>query len=94
MNKIHIPLDIKSLEVISQCIDKEGNILFKVRSKKNQSICHKCGKLATKPNGRAPMRYDLIALGRPFIANPDLMNRIKWNADFLPYENRMLDTLF
>ncbi|HAT8325914.1 TPA: alkene reductase [Legionella pneumophila] len=39
-------------------------------------------------------KYDLIALGRPFIANPDLMNRIKWNADFLPYENRMLDTLF
>ena len=56
MSKIHIPLDIKSLEVISQRIDKEGNIVFEVRSKTHQSICHKCGKPATKPNGRAPMR--------------------------------------
>ena len=56
MSKIHIPLDIKSLEVISQRIDKEGNIVFEVSSKKHQSICHKCGKPATKPNGRAPMR--------------------------------------
>ncbi len=56
MSKISIPLDIKSLEVISQRVDLEGNIIFEVKSKGNHSICHKCGKHATKPNGRAPMR--------------------------------------
>lgn len=39
-------------------------------------------------------KYDLIALGRPFIANSDLIERIKRNSDFIPYENKMLETLF
>lgn len=56
MNQISIPLDIKSLEIISQRIDLEGNIIFEVKSKESHSICHTCGKHATKPNGRAPMR--------------------------------------
>ena len=56
MNKITVPLDIKSLEVLSQHIDLEGNIVLKVRSTNDHSTCHKCGKPATKLNGHAPMR--------------------------------------
>jgi len=32
MAQITLPLDIKSLEIISQTIDKEGNIIIEVRS--------------------------------------------------------------
>ena len=33
MSQITLPLDIKSLEVVSQRIDTEGNIVFEVKSK-------------------------------------------------------------
>ena len=56
MNQITLPLDIKSLEVLSQRIDSEGNIVLKVRSTNDRSTCHKCGKPAPKLNGHAPMR--------------------------------------
>ena len=56
MSNFSIPLDIKSLRIVSQRVDKEGNIVFEVQSKKGQSICRKCGKPATKPNGHAPKR--------------------------------------
>jgi len=56
MAKINLPLDIKSLEIVSQSIDKKGNIVFEVRSKSRKTTCHKCGKPATKPNGRGPKR--------------------------------------
>lgn len=56
MSQITLPLDIKSLEVISQRIDTKGNIVFKVKSKNDRSTCHKCGKPATKMNGHAPER--------------------------------------
>ena len=56
MSQITLPLDIKSLEVVSQRIDNEGNIVFEVKSKNDHSTCHKCGKPATKQNGRAPIR--------------------------------------
>lgn len=56
MNEFTLPLDIKSLEIVSQHIDYKGNIVFKVRSKNEHSTCHKCGKPATKVNGTAPMR--------------------------------------
>ena len=54
MAQITLPLDISSLEIISQDVDQEGNIILKVRSKKDCSTCHKCGKHATKPHGKAP----------------------------------------
>lgn len=54
MAQITLPLDIESLEIISQDIDEKGNIILKVRSKKDYSTCHKCGKPATKPHGKAP----------------------------------------
>ena len=56
MSQITLPLDIKSLEVISQRIDTKGNIVFKVKSKNDRSTCHKCGKPAKKMNGHAPER--------------------------------------
>ena len=35
---------------------KKGILFFTVESNVKQSTCHKCGKLATKPNGQAPLR--------------------------------------
>jgi len=37
--------------------------------------------------------FDLIAIGRPFIANPDLIERFKSQFALIPYEARMLETL-
>jgi transposase len=54
MAQITLPLDIESLEIISQIIDIEGNIIIEVRSTKSHSTCHKCGKDATKRYGTAP----------------------------------------
>ena len=51
MEKINVPLDIESLEIISQTVDRQGNIVINVVSKKKHSTCHICGKNATKPNG-------------------------------------------
>jgi len=45
------PLDIKSLEIISQHIDFKGNIVINVESKCAGTTCHKCGKHATKRYG-------------------------------------------
>ena len=56
MSQISLSLDIDSLDIVSQRIDKEGNIVFSVVSKNKQSICHQCGKPATKSNGKAPLR--------------------------------------
>ena len=43
VDRMFTPLDIKSLEVVSQRIDTEGNIVFEIKSKNNYSTCHKCG---------------------------------------------------
>jgi len=56
MTQINIPLDINSLEIIAQSIDKEGNIILDVVSKNTNSTCYKCGKPATKRDGTAPAR--------------------------------------
>ncbi|MCF2857939.1 alkene reductase [Pseudoalteromonas sp. SMS1] len=39
-------------------------------------------------------RFDLLAIGRPFIANPDYVNKIKMNQALLPYNEEMLSTLY
>jgi 2,4-dienoyl-CoA reductase-like NADH-dependent reductase (Old Yellow Enzyme family) len=39
-------------------------------------------------------KYDLIAIGRPFIANYDLVHRVRNGAELVPYEVSMLETLF
>lgn len=56
MSEINLPLDIKSLEIVSQSFDKQGNIILDGVSKNDHSTCHKCGKPATKRNGTAPTR--------------------------------------
>jgi len=56
MEQINIPLDINSLKITAQTMDKKGNIILDVVSKNTNSICHKCGNPATKPNGVAPVR--------------------------------------
>tara|TARA_B100002003_G_scaffold204473_1_gene197465 strand:- start:126 stop:1361 length:1236 start_codon:yes stop_codon:yes gene_type:complete len=54
MAELQIPLDIESLTIISQEIDKKGNVIITVESKKAETTCHKCGKPATKRYGYAP----------------------------------------
>ncbi len=56
MSKITIPLGIDSLDIITQIINDNGDIVIDVASNKTFSICHKCGKPATKSNGSAPER--------------------------------------
>ena len=51
MANIILPLDIDSLEIISQTLDSKGNIILEVVSKCTESTCHKCGKSATKRDG-------------------------------------------
>jgi transposase len=46
-----LPLDIESLEIISQHTDSKGNIILTVESKCSKTACHKCGKDATKRYG-------------------------------------------
>jgi len=53
MTNINLPLDIKSLEIIGQHIDSEGNIILDVESKCTETTCHKCGKPATKRYGHS-----------------------------------------
>lgn len=38
--------------------------------------------------------FDLIALGRLFIANPDLITRLQTNQELKTYDAKMLDTLY
>ena len=53
MTNINLPLDIKSLEVTSQSIDSNGNIVLDVVSKCTSTTCHKCGANATKRHGHS-----------------------------------------
>ena len=54
MKEFNLPLDIKSLDIISQSYDKKGNIVFMVKSNKHGTKCHKCGKHANIHHGYAP----------------------------------------
>lgn len=38
-------------------------------------------------------KFDLIAIGRPFIANPDLINKLQHNQDIISYDVKMLENL-
>lgn len=38
-------------------------------------------------------QFDLIAIGRPFIANPDLIKRLQTHQTLEPYDPQMLETL-
>jgi N-ethylmaleimide reductase len=38
--------------------------------------------------------FDCVALGRPFIANPDLIHKIRSNSELRPYDVSLLNTLY
>ncbi|MFT4926906.1 MAG: N-ethylmaleimide reductase [Phenylobacterium sp.] len=38
-------------------------------------------------------KFDLIAIGRPFIANPDYVAKVKSGADLVDYSEDMLSSL-
>ncbi len=38
--------------------------------------------------------FDLVAIGRPFIANPDLITRLRTHAELVNYDASMLRTLY
>ncbi len=38
-------------------------------------------------------KFDLVAIGRPFIANPDYVSRVLHNQDLVEYDPAMLETL-
>ena len=48
MSDFILPLDIDSLDIISQSIDIKGDIVLTVESKNDKTVCHKCGNDATK----------------------------------------------
>lgn len=49
--EITFPLDIDSLEIVSQSIDTQGDVILEVRSKKSETKCRKCGKSAPHRHG-------------------------------------------
>ncbi len=48
MSTLTIPLGIDSLEIISQTIDTQGNIIIDVESTATSTPCHKCGQSTSK----------------------------------------------
>jgi len=54
MKEFSIPLDIKSLDIITQSYDKKRNIVITVKSNKKGTKCYKCGKHAKIHYGYAP----------------------------------------
>ena len=44
-------------------------------------------------HGISTGQFDLVAFGRPFIANPDLVTKIRTGAPLIKYDVKMLDTL-
>ena len=55
MSDFILPLDIDSLDIISQSIDIKGDIVLTVESKNDKTVCHNCGKDATKRYGYSGM---------------------------------------
>ena len=41
----------------------------------------------------AANKFDLIAIGRPFIANPDYVARVRDGVELVPYSDEMLASL-
>jgi N-ethylmaleimide reductase len=55
-----------------------------------------CGSytLTAAENAIQSQAFDCVALGRPFIANPDLIQRIRSNSELQPYDVNLLSTLY
>ncbi len=50
--------------------------------------------LETASQGINQGNFDLVAMGRPFISNPDLINKLNKNASLTQYDASMLNTLY
>lgn len=59
MKEFRLPLDIKSLDIGSHEYDNKGNIVFMIKSSKEETKCHKRGKQTKIHNGYAPYNTDL-----------------------------------
>ena len=46
--------------------------------------------LKTASEAIAANKFDLIAIGRPFIANPDYVARVRDGVELVPYSDEML----
>jgi len=51
MSHFQLPLDIKSLKIISQSVDTQGNYTLEVKSTAKGTFCKKCGKWSEKVYG-------------------------------------------
>jgi len=51
MSNFQLPLDIKSLEIVSQSVDHKGVYTLEVKSTAQGTKCHKCGKWCDKVYG-------------------------------------------
>ena len=51
MANISLPLGIDSLDITAQTLDKKGNIILDVKSKRTEIPCRKCGKFINKKRG-------------------------------------------
>ena len=51
MNNLILPLDIKSLTILSQRVESNGDIILEVESTCTEALCHKCGQKASKRCG-------------------------------------------
>jgi N-ethylmaleimide reductase len=49
---------------------------------------------ACAAKGIADGAFDLVAFGRPFIANPSLIQQLKQHAPLSDYESSLLETLY
>ena len=65
-----------------------------VRSHYNKTLMGVGGYTAqTGSQAIADNRFDLLAIGRPFIANPDYINKVKTGAELTEYSDEMLAEL-
>jgi transposase len=65
--QVTIPLDIPDVRVLGTEITVKGDVIITVESTKDETICHRCGKIIRKLHGRdgwVSIRY-LPVFGRP-----------------------------
>ncbi|KZN63589.1 alkene reductase [Pseudoalteromonas luteoviolacea] len=66
-----------------------------VRTRYNQTLVGNGGFTASSGDTAiAENRFDLLAIGRPFIANPDYVAKVKSKQEPVPYNEDMLSTLY
>jgi 2,4-dienoyl-CoA reductase-like NADH-dependent reductase (Old Yellow Enzyme family) len=65
-----------------------------IRSHYNGTVIA-CGSYSFEraENAIANQAFDLVAIGRPFIANPDLIKRLQAHQELTSYDSQMLNTL-